>query len=732
MKSKPVVALFLALLSVQSLTYAGFSAQKVSANYYWYYLQYQKFETQIDIQGLFYETTITVRASLANRTESYWSNNSYHTRCARPNSGNYIWNWTFALPEECMITDLQIYDEDAGKFVSAQVMDLTTGEAQYEENSQNTPSVLLREHRSRTYSGDWDQYYQLKISPVGRDESKEFVLKYLSPCHMYWDVRRLFIKSRQFYTPSTDDCAATSTPAEFLLLDHNHPDSPPETVSNFPMSWIQNERYWYASDGPSNIHFADHSILRVKSENNDDHFLQIYQDGENAFYQMSVYPGIELENVQNRNIVILFDLISEGNTSNRSEIIESMYYPITKSTTSQDSLIFIINDFQPRRLDPNFQPRSESLIREHLQTVKSTIPLLNNLPFLLKEAINLLNEMDKSGEIWIISNDNDHGSPKQTAMDIIDQTLYQAQNEVKFYIIDACRYSNGNDYLYENLFRLTKGNYKTLRDYETYNWPDVGIDCFATTVSMVEVNPIPANGLSYSRISMNRDRVSFNNMTRYFQIGKFDGGIPFTLQFFGNLNQDLYSKTMILEDNTDEIDENQKKYPETYWYGNYIFNELFQQPQSYETIRYIETLSQQQRILTPYSAFVLPGLDGYTGFKNLTEKDTVSLASTVAQEMEEIPICYHMAAYPNPFNPVTTIFVQGPRQGLGNDARIEIYNCRGQKLKTVQLGNLRNQNEIRIQWDGTDGYGSTVASGTYLVVFRSDSWKQSLKILLSR
>ena len=548
---------------------------------------------------------------------------------------------------------------------------------------------------------------------------------------MYWDVRRIFVRSRQFYIPSNDDCSS-SNPAEFLLLDHNHPDSSPKEVYDFPMPWTRKDSYWYTSDGPSGIHFYDSSILRVPSEDINGHFLQSFKYDDQLFYQLSVSPKIEMADVEPRKIILLFDLVNEyHNYVVRNNLIQSLTYPIKRSTTQQDSLLFIMNDFEPRLLDETFQPRSEARIDAHLATVQNTIPLLNNLPFLMKKAVSILNELDTSGEIWIISNDDNHGNPKQTAMDVINQTLYQANNNVKFYIIDACMSGSGNDYLYENLFRLTKGNYKILRNYNEYDWHDVGIDCFAPTVSTVEVNPIPTNGLSYSRLPLNQGRASFNNMTRYFQIGIYEGSEPFTLQFYGNLNQSLYSRTRTLEDNSGSISEEQKKYIKTYWYGNYIFNELFEQPQNYETIKFIESLSTEHRILTPYSAFVLPGPEGYVGFTKLTAQDTLIQIPTSVEEIEEIPTDFLMAAYPNPFNPVTTIRIQRANQSLGRNAQIGIYNCMGQKLKTVHLGDLQ-ENMITMKWDGTDDYGKTVASGVYLVVFQSEAWKQSIKVLLSR
>ena len=65
--------------------------------------------------------------------------------------------------------------------------------------------------------------------------------------------------------------------------------------------------------------------------------------------------------------------------------------------------------------------------------------------------------------------------------------------------------------------------------------------------------------------------------------------------------------------------------------------------------------------------------------------------------------------YPNPFNPETTISYEIASDG---NARIDIFNLKGQLVKT-----LVNDNKVsgphRVVWNGTDKYGRKVASGIY-------------------
>ena len=67
---------------------------------------------------------------------------------------------------------------------------------------------------------------------------------------------------------------------------------------------------------------------------------------------------------------------------------------------------------------------------------------------------------------------------------------------------------------------------------------------------------------------------------------------------------------------------------------------------------------------------------------------------------------------PNPFNPETTISFNLTTNDAKNE-KIEIYNLKGQKIKKIEIRNLKlGINEV--VWDGTDSRGNSVSSGIYL------------------
>ncbi|NIA31260.1 MAG: T9SS type A sorting domain-containing protein, partial [Actinobacteria bacterium] len=427
----------------------------------------------------------------------------------------------------------------------------------------------------------------------------------------------------------------------------------------------------------------------------------------------------------------------------RENLIDRFNYPLSLSTTDKDSLAFVTSSFSVKWLDKQFVQRDIATIEQRLQSVKEIVPKLNSLPFMLKQAVQFLNDRDLPGEIWFISNSLDHGYPAEAVMDIVRQTYFAAKKPIIFRIIDANfswssgfwiknkRYS-GNAYLYENLSRLSKGSMLTLQKYNLYDHVDAIIDYLAPTVSSVEIDPMPQGGLAYSRISLNFGRQNFNVTSRYYEIGLFDGAPPFQVNYFGNFLDGLYSKRFSFGENENPVPEEFKKRVKTFWYAQYIINQLLAQPQSFATIKYIEQLSVENRVLTPYSGFVIPGADGYVGFKKLAAEDSVLIQEDDIQESEVVaPLQFELAAYPNPFNPKTRISIKVPENAVGGPLDIHIVNTMGQTIRSFAHKQTDGY-KIDIVWNGNDDAGLQAASGIYFVIIKSGAVVESMKITLLR
>lgn len=84
--------------------------------------------------------------------------------------------------------------------------------------------------------------------------------------------------------------------------------------------------------------------------------------------------------------------------------------------------------------------------------------------------------------------------------------------------------------------------------------------------------------------------------------------------------------------------------------------------------------------------------------------------------------------YPNPFNPETSIAFSLAEAG---NVEINIYNARGQFVKTVQQGFMEAGNHQAI-WNGQDVDGNNVASGIYFYRMKSDDNEEMRKMVLMK
>ncbi|GAB4343212.1 MAG: hypothetical protein Kow0037_31170 [Calditrichia bacterium] len=94
---------------------------------------------------------------------------------------------------------------------------------------------------------------------------------------------------------------------------------------------------------------------------------------------------------------------------------------------------------------------------------------------------------------------------------------------------------------------------------------------------------------------------------------------------------------------------------------------------------------------------------------------------------DNLPFTYRVSAnYPNPFNPTTTIKFQIPET---QHVRLTVYNMLGQKVKTL-VNSRMEAGYHRVEWDGQNEVGQSVASGIYFYRFQSGPLNTIHKMIL--
>jgi hypothetical protein len=85
-------------------------------------------------------------------------------------------------------------------------------------------------------------------------------------------------------------------------------------------------------------------------------------------------------------------------------------------------------------------------------------------------------------------------------------------------------------------------------------------------------------------------------------------------------------------------------------------------------------------------------------------------------------------AYPNPFNPRTTISLDLARAG---HVRGDIYDARGRLVRRL-MDEARPAGTVEVAWDGRDDGGRSLASGTYLASFAAAGARVTTRLTLAQ
>jgi Leucine-rich repeat (LRR) protein len=114
-------------------------------------------------------------------------------------------------------------------------------------------------------------------------------------------------------------------------------------------------------------------------------------------------------------------------------------------------------------------------------------------------------------------------------------------------------------------------------------------------------------------------------------------------------------------------------------------------------------------------------IEDYVGEQNTTNCEQVSIIDGT------LPVTYNLYnAYPNPFNPVTTLQYDLPEDALVN---ITIYDVMGRLVSNL-VSSQQNAGYKSIQWNATNSLGESVSAGLYLYTIDAGKFRQTKKMVL--
>jgi len=114
-------------------------------------------------------------------------------------------------------------------------------------------------------------------------------------------------------------------------------------------------------------------------------------------------------------------------------------------------------------------------------------------------------------------------------------------------------------------------------------------------------------------------------------------------------------------------------------------------------------------------------IEDYVGEQDTTNCEQVSIIDAT------FPITYNLHnAYPNPFNPITTLRYDLPENSYVN---VTVYDMLGREVKTL-VNTTQDAGFKSVIWNATNDFGKPVSAGVYLYQIQTGEFVQTKKMVL--
>jgi hypothetical protein len=655
-------------------------------------------------------------------TSSWWG--------SRPTDQPFRFILTFQPPKEAVIIRATIRMD--ATWIEAVPEDVLTAERLFNDANKGQPRCLLRQQVMREYSGLNTSRYQLEVSPVYYAKPFAISLTYLVKNELGLDLA--------YASASSSDLLDywDYRPISYNFLDVQRPETRPVftgiPAATYFAPFTKQPSGWWQSSYSGQYYWGELEICWPYPKPPTPTLAYYHEDNE-GYYQITAPPPVLPEERKAKRVLILYDLGIDSNNPFNRDLILDLFQNITlRSLAERDSMnILLIDQLQPRYLRDRFISASQENIVALLNEMRShSIPQMSALPQLLRSATDYFNQLQRAGEIWLITDSERDAYPVAKANDILSLSINRLEQTVKIKII-ACgrsyygtsysingRYYQGNDYLFENMSRISEGGLVRLENYGQYALPLAMADLLSPALDLMEIDPFPHGGFCSGKYKFHPDRSHYPVLYPYIEIGRAEGNTPFTTGFYGNVDGEWYHKEVEIGDT---LYIGQVKQLKTMWHALHI-KDLLQQPQSWGLVDEIGRISKENHIVSPYCGFVVPSKEGYAGFLQLEELDTLAMD----QAAVPVPERFEIQAYPNPFNSRAAIEVRLFHSDRDEPVTIRIFSLLGRLIHEWQQIVPAGETTVHLTWDGQNDQHQTVGTGIYFLQARVGSRSSVTKI----
>lgn len=634
--------------------------------------------------------------------------------------------YNFELPEGSFVTDMWLWIGD--KISNGKVMDFWTASQIYE-------SIVKRKQDPAILKKTGAKSYQLRVYPMGANETRKVKITYLTP--VTWGLNNITLK-----VPANLLSVSAIQVPKVLLKTWK------ETDWGFPTFSDPN----YSFVAKSDTFFGDHyevditnlsrvytNYLTFNSPMIDGVYFKHYKKGEDGYYELALFPGNSLT-TNSKKVLFLIDYDLRKSTTTREQLLSNLKLQIRTNLALKDSFNIMFSGLNIGKASATWVNGDPASIDKVFNTViENSISTYSNLPTLMSAGVEFLNKNGASGKMFLLSNSDLQGNNVTANQLITDLRKLMAVNypvmvydyndkEYVYYYFNNRGYV-GNEYFYDNLSRSTGGTYQRIAGNISTTLADLFLKLNGT-ISSYDLYTSTQTGFCFGRQSLNGKGEPISIGSAMTQIGKYSGEFPFNLKFSGIYNSQAFSKSLILNNAADKKGD---EVIQKTWVGNYI-NQLTSTTTNNSIINEVIGLSRTHYLLTTYTAFL--ALENDTSWCTTCYNESkTGGGGSVDLEIDGklvIPTEFSMEAYPNPFNPQVTITVKLPNNMLDQKLSFKIFNTLGQVVKTFSSDQTQNKSVIKLFWDGKNDFGEVISSGVYLFSVSGGKFVKTLKLMFMK
>lgn len=615
----------------------------------------------------------------------------------------------FELPENAIVFDSWLWI--GSDIVKANILDRWTASSIYEGivNRRKDPSILFKKSASQ---------YELRVFPMAGNSTRKVKITYLMPA---------FLGKQNLEAALPSTIIQTSKNATNMLSIFAFPDSiwtDPKILNDESIPFTNEKDSIFGNFKRTFVissKLLTHPKITFKKNTNKEILLSRFQNGSESIYQLALLPDAFFENVKIRKVAVLIDFDITNTNLSVNEILNEVKQQLFINLEDRDSFNLIFSNLFVKRYSEKWISASSYNIDSVFTSLLNPLSTFSNLPALMTNGIDFVQKNGNDGMIFLLSNSDNYGE-FGSANRIISDIIAVMNPKIPFHIADYQsinfptyvfnnQFYYGNEYLYENLARLTTGSFNKVRTVLTLsNIISEAFRNISGSITSFDLHTKLDTGFCYSRFFISGK----NNVTSIsepiIQIGKYKGKFPFKIEISGEYNNEIISKELAIQEN--EVINGDRSLV-TCWTGQLIKG-LESLPKSNNLVNEIITNSLQERVLSVYTAFLCVEDTNAICYDCLDESKLVNTKNTHF-DLDSIIV------FPNPFSDQLT--VELICKTIPKQANMSIFSITGTLIHSFDVSHLTTGKNV-FTWNCEN-----LPGGIYLLNYKNSNTQKTIRLV---